>query len=68
MSDFMPLNELAYSPMTIARIQKLLVEVLITGKLSLNMPEWNVLVEENDVPCAALALRISSRCSTHLQV
>ena len=55
MSDFMPLNELAYSPMTIARIQKLLVEVLITGKLSLNMPEWNVLVEENDVPCAALA-------------
>ncbi|MDY5685713.1 MAG: DEAD/DEAH box helicase [Prevotella sp.] len=53
--DFIPQNEIAYSPLAIARIQKLLVEVLISNRLSLNMPEWNVLVEENDVPCAALA-------------
>lgn len=55
MSNFMPLNEIAYTPIAIARIHKLLVEVLITGKLSLDMPEWNILVEEKDVPCAALA-------------
>lgn len=53
--DFVPQNEIAYSPLAIARIQKLLVEILISGKLSLNVPEWNILVEENDVPCAALA-------------
>ena len=48
-------NEIAYSSLAIARIQKLLVEVLISGKLSLDLPEWNVLVEEMDVPCGALA-------------
>ena len=45
----------AYSPLAISRIQKLLIEILISGRLSLDMPEWNVLVEEKDVPCAALA-------------
>ena len=55
MGQFMPLNEIVYSPLAIARIQKLLVEILIAGILSLEMPEWNVLVEEKDVPCAALA-------------
>ena len=53
--EFIPQNEMAYSPLAIARIQKLLVEVLISGKLSLDLPEWNVLVEEMDVPCGALA-------------
>lgn len=53
--NFIPENEIAYSPLAIARIQKLLVEVLISSKLSLDMLEWNILVEENDVPCAALA-------------
>lgn len=56
-SDFLPQNEVAYSPLGIARIQKLLVEILISGHLDLAMSEWNVLVEENDVPCAALAFR-----------
>lgn len=54
-SDFITQNEVAYSPLAISRIQKLLVEVLISGRLSLDMQEWNVLVEEKDVPCAALA-------------
>lgn len=53
--EFIPQNEMAYSPLAIARIQKLLIEVLISGKLSLDLPEWNVLVEEMDVPCGALA-------------
>ena len=55
-SDCPSHNEYAYSPIAIARIQKLLVEILISGRLSLDLPEWNVLVEEKDVPCAALAL------------
>ena len=54
-SDCLPHNEFGYSPLAIARIQKLLVEILMTGRLKFDMSEWNVLVEENDVPCAALA-------------
>ena len=53
--EFIPQNEVAYSPLAIARIQKLLVEILISKRLNLELPEWNVLVEEKDVPCAALA-------------
>lgn len=51
----MPQNEIVYSPLAVARIQKLLVEALLSGRLSLDSPEWDVLVEETDVPCAALA-------------
>ena len=54
-SDHINLNEIAYTPLAISRIQKLLIEILISGRLSLDMEEWNVLVEEKDVPCAALA-------------
>lgn len=53
--EFIPQNEMAYSPLAIARIQKLLVEILISKRLNLELPEWNVLVEEKDVPCTALA-------------
>lgn len=49
-------NEIVYSPIAIARIQKLLVEILISGHLALGVPEWNILIEEDDVPCAALAI------------
>lgn len=55
-SDNLRYNEIAYTPIAIARIQKLLVEVLISGHLPLDLPEWNILVEEDDVPCAALAI------------
>lgn len=50
------IDNIAYSPTAIARIQKLLVEVLISGRLSLEADEWDILIEEKDVPCAALAL------------
>jgi len=44
------------SPIAIARFQKLLIEALITGHLDLQKKEWNILVEEKDVPFAALAV------------
>lgn len=56
-SDNIRHNEIVYTPIAIARIQKLLVEILISGKLTLDTPEWDILVEEDDVPCAALALK-----------
>ncbi len=47
--------QLTFSPIAIARLQKTIVEALLTEKLEINKSEWNVLVKENDVPCAALA-------------
>lgn len=49
--------EAAYSPLAVARLQKLLVEILLAGRLDMGADHWDVLVEEADVPCAALAFR-----------
>lgn len=47
--------QLTQSPIAIARIQKTIIEAILTKQLDIYLPEWNVLVKENDVPCAALA-------------
>lgn len=47
--------QLTQSPIAIARLQKTIIEAILTEKLDIQMTEWNVLVKENDVPCAALA-------------
>lgn len=44
-----------YSPIGVARIQKTVLEALMTGVLSMEQESWNVLVRERDVPCAAMA-------------
>lgn len=49
--------QLLFSPIAIARIQKVVLEALMTEKLDLNQNKWSILVEEKDVPCAALALK-----------
>lgn len=47
--------QLTQSPIAIARLQKTIVEAILTEKLDIQKNEWNVLVKEYDVPCAALA-------------
>ena len=47
--------QLTLSPIAVARLQKTVLEALMTGKLDINQNEWNILVKENDVPCATLA-------------
>lgn len=44
------------SPIAIARLQKTILEAIITNKLDLTKDKWNILVQEHDVPCASLAL------------
>ncbi|MDD4390957.1 MAG: DEAD/DEAH box helicase [Eubacteriales bacterium] len=44
-----------YSPIGVARIQKTILEALMTGVLSIEQESWDVLVRERDVPCAAMA-------------
>ncbi|MEN1760412.1 DEAD/DEAH box helicase [Anoxynatronum sibiricum] len=44
-----------YSPIGVVRIQKTVLEALMTGVLSIEQESWDVLVRERDVPCAAMA-------------
>lgn len=45
-----------YSPVGVARLQKVILEAIIAGRLSFESRCWRILVQENDVPCAALAI------------
>jgi len=56
LADHVGLQELM-TPIAVARLQKIMVEAIITGHLDIHLAEWNVLVEEHDVPCSALALK-----------
>lgn len=42
-------------PLSISRLEKVIVEAMITGRLDCDASKWEVLVKENDLPCAALA-------------
>lgn len=44
-------------PFAIARIEKILIEAIISGYLKLDADVWKIAVIERDVPCAALAIR-----------
>ena len=47
--------QLVLSPIAVARLEKTILEALMTGQLDLAVNKWKVLVKEHDVPCAALA-------------
>ena len=49
--------QLTLSPIAIARIQKVLIQYILAGKLNLNATFWNICVIERDVPCATLAVQ-----------
>ena len=49
--------QLTLSPIGIARIQKTLIEALITGRVDYKKDTLRILALEHDVPCVALALR-----------
>ena len=59
-------NLLCKVPIGIARIQKVIIEAVLTGHISIEQSEWNVLVKENDVPCAALAFADLEMMYNHL--
>lgn len=58
--------QLTLSPIGIARVQKVLVEALLIGRLDIQSPKWDILVLERDVPCAALALADFKQMFNHL--
>lgn len=58
--------QILLSPVAIARFQKVLVEAIITGHLSLEKEVWRVMVEEHDVPFAAVAVEDFRQMFFHL--
>jgi superfamily II DNA helicase RecQ len=48
--------QLLLTPVAIARFQKVLIEAIITGHISLDLDKWKILVEEKDIPFAYLAI------------
>lgn len=49
--------ELALAPFAIARIQKVLIHLLIDKKLDINANVWEIAVIERDIPCADIAIK-----------
>ena len=54
------------SPFAVVRIEKILVEAMITGALDLTANSWNIAVIERDVPCAKIAIDDISELYNHL--
>jgi len=48
--------DLTLIPFAIARIQKVLIHLLLEGKLNFEASEWNIAILERDIPCGILAL------------
>jgi ATP-dependent DNA helicase RecQ len=48
--------ELCISPIAIARLQRVLLEYISAGKLSLLNKKWKIAIIERDVPCAYIAI------------
>ena len=60
------INQMAFTPIEVARIHKVAIEAMLSGRLDINSQYWNVLVIEHDVPCGALAMRDLEELFNHL--
>lgn len=58
--------QLLLTPVAISRFQKVLLEAIITGHISLKSNRWRILVEEKDIPFAQLALDDFKNTFSHL--
>lgn len=50
--------QIVLSPLAIARIQKMLLQAILSGGLDMSQNEWNIIVVERDVPCAAVGVQL----------
>ena len=51
---------------SVARMEKVVVEAMISGRLDFNAGKWEVLVKEHDQPCAAVAFEDLKQMYNHL--
>lgn len=65
-SQWIKTLQLVLTPIAVARLEKTILEALMTGQLSINSPSWKVLVREHDVPCAAIAFEEMRQMFEHI--
>lgn len=54
--NWLDILQLTLSPFAIARVQKTIIEFILSNNLDLKAKKWNVLAIERDLPCVALAI------------
>ena len=59
-------SDFEHIPVSVARMEKVIVEAMISRHLDWNATKWDVLVKENDHPCAALAFENLKQMYNHL--
>ena len=66
--DWLNLLQFTLSPFAVARIERIIVEAMITGHLDLWAKKWKIAVIERDVPCARMAIDNIRNIYNHLQI
>jgi len=64
--NWLDIIQLTLSPFAIARVQKTIIEFILSNNLELKAKEWNILAIERDVPCVALAIEDLKQHFQHL--
>lgn len=64
--DWADYLQFVLSPFAVARVEKVLIEAMITGALNLTEKSWNIAVIERDVPCAKMAIDDLTELFNHL--
>lgn len=59
-------ERLVFAPLAMARLQKLLIEAIASGRLDMSLPAWRILVEESDVAFARQAFDSFGTMLSHL--
>ena len=54
--NWLQILQLTLSPFAIARVQKTIVELILSNNLDLKKKQWNILAIERDVPCVNTAI------------
>src|SRR5690554_5871416 len=54
--NWLDILQLTLSPFAIARVQKAIIELILSNNLDFKAKEWSILAVERDVPCVALAI------------
>lgn len=64
--DWAQTLQIVLSPIAIARVERMLIEAMMSNALNLSAEEWNILVIERDMPCAAIAIENFKEMYAHL--
>ena len=59
-------SDVSSIPISVARIEKVIIEAILSGQLDSSAEHWDVLVKEGDQPCAALAFEDLKQMYNHL--